>query len=66
MPQPHYFHLPQFFLVIPSVLKYFVEFISENPQRDIQTFLLTASAIGQLFKRGATISAAEGILLFFF
>ena len=24
------------------------------------TFLLTASAIGMLFKRGATISAAEG------
>lgn len=24
------------------------------------TFLLTASAVGMLFKRGATISAAEG------
>lgn len=46
--------------VIPAVLKYFVEFISEDPERDVQTFLLTASAIGMLFKRGATISAAEG------
>jgi L-serine deaminase len=44
------------------VLTYFVQFISENPERDIMTFLLTASAIGQLFKRGATISAAEGKL----
>jgi L-serine deaminase len=46
--------------IIPSVLKYLVEFISDNPARDIPTFLLTASAIGMLFKRGATISAAEG------
>ena len=29
-------------------------------ERDISTFLLTASAIGMLFKQGATISAAEG------
>jgi L-serine deaminase len=40
--------------------KYLLEFISEDRERDIQTFLLTASAIGSLFKRGATISAAEG------
>lgn len=46
--------------VIPSVLKYFVEFISDDPDRDIKTFLLTASAVGMLYKRGATISAAEG------
>jgi L-serine deaminase len=46
--------------IIPAVLKYLVEFISDNPARDIPTFLLTASAIGMLFKRGATISAAEG------
>ncbi|GAA5970467.1 hypothetical protein JCM3765_007629 [Sporobolomyces pararoseus] len=46
--------------VIPAVLKYLIEFISDDPERDIQTFLLTASAIGMLYKRGATISAAEG------
>ncbi|KAG8878551.1 hypothetical protein FRB98_006091 [Tulasnella sp. 332] len=46
--------------VIPAVLKYIVEFISEDPETDIMTFLLTAAAIGMLFKRGATISAAEG------
>ncbi|KAK4048039.1 hypothetical protein OIV83_005073 [Microbotryomycetes sp. JL201] len=46
--------------VIPSVLKYVLEFISDNPDRDCKTFLLTAAAVGMLFKRGATISAAEG------
>ncbi|GAA5867270.1 hypothetical protein JCM8547_003142 [Rhodosporidiobolus lusitaniae] len=46
--------------VIPAVLKYLVEFISSSPSHDIQTFLLTASAIGMLIKRGSTISAAEG------
>ncbi|EJD07550.1 L-serine ammonia-lyase [Fomitiporia mediterranea MF3/22] len=46
--------------VIPAVLKYIVEFISDDPEKSIVTFLLTASAIGMLFKRGSTISAAEG------
>ncbi|BEJ16940.1 hypothetical protein CspHIS471_0603410 [Cutaneotrichosporon sp. HIS471] len=46
--------------VIPSTLKYTLEFISTQPRRDTMNFLLTASAIGMLFKRGATISAAEG------
>ncbi|GAA5977814.1 hypothetical protein JCM11641_006081 [Rhodosporidiobolus odoratus] len=46
--------------VIPAVLKYLTEFISDDPDRDIKTFLLTAAAIGMLYKRGATISAAEG------
>ncbi|KAI2468707.1 serine dehydratase alpha chain-domain-containing protein [Annulohypoxylon bovei var. microspora] len=46
--------------IIPAVLKYTIEFISDDPERDILTFLLTASAIGMLYKRGATISAAEG------
>ena len=47
--------------VIPSVLKYLIEFLSDDPIRDVPTFLLTASAIGMLIKRGATISAAEGM-----
>ncbi|KXJ85774.1 serine dehydratase alpha chain-domain-containing protein [Microdochium bolleyi] len=50
--------------IIPSVLKYTLEFISGDTEdgrdRDIVTFLLTAAAIGMIFKRGATISAAEG------
>lgn len=46
--------------VIPAVLKYIVEFVSDDPERSIKTFLLTAGAVGMLFKRGSTISAAEG------
>ncbi|KAK0467320.1 serine dehydratase alpha chain-domain-containing protein [Desarmillaria tabescens] len=46
--------------VIPSVLKYILEFVSDDPEKSIMTFLLTAAAIGMLFKRGSTISAAEG------
>ncbi|EJD48003.1 L-serine ammonia-lyase, partial [Auricularia subglabra TFB-10046 SS5] len=46
--------------VIPAVLKYILEFISEDHEKTIMTFLLTAAAVGMLFKRGSTISAAEG------
>ncbi|KAJ2358593.1 hypothetical protein GGF43_000705 [Coemansia sp. RSA 2618] len=45
--------------VIPAVLKYYLEFLSEDPSRDILEFLFTASAVGMLYKRGASISAAE-------
>lgn len=37
--------------VIPSVLKYVTEFVSIDAEKDILTFLLTAAAIGMLFKR---------------
>ncbi|KAK2463703.1 hypothetical protein APHAL10511_004454 [Amanita phalloides] len=46
--------------IIPAVLKYIIEFVSDEPEKSVQTFLLTAAAIGMLFKRGSTISAAEG------
>ncbi|KEF57434.1 uncharacterized protein A1O9_05351 [Exophiala aquamarina CBS 119918] len=46
--------------IIPAVLKYVVDFVSDDPERDIPIFLLTAASIASLFKRGATISAAEG------
>ncbi|KDQ61618.1 hypothetical protein JAAARDRAFT_31094 [Jaapia argillacea MUCL 33604] len=46
--------------VIPAVLKYIIEFVSDDPEKSVKTFLLTASAVGMLFKRGSTISAAEG------
>lgn len=46
--------------MIPSVLKFHLSFTTDDPWRDIQTFLFTASAIGMLYRRGATISAAEG------
>lgn len=44
---------------IPSVLKYYLEFISENPENDVMEFLLTTAAIGMLFKRGASISGKK-------
>ncbi|KAI8898099.1 serine dehydratase alpha chain-domain-containing protein [Globomyces pollinis-pini] len=47
---------------IPAVLKYYLDFICPTPgqkNHDIIEFLLTASAIGMLYKRGASISAAE-------
>ncbi|KAI9095179.1 L-serine ammonia-lyase [Phlyctochytrium arcticum] len=49
--------------VIPAVLKYYLEFFSDGQdpkhESDITEFLFTASAIGMLYKRGASISAAE-------
>ncbi len=46
--------------VIPAVLQYYITFCDGNtPERIIQ-FLLTASEIGSIFKKGATISAAMG------
>jgi hypothetical protein len=45
--------------VIPATLKYYLSFVSTNHDEDVQEFLLTAAAIGMLFKKGASISAAE-------
>lgn len=46
--------------VIPAVLLYFVIFCDGNNKEKIIHFLLTASEIGSIFKKGATISAAMG------
>ncbi|MCF0054711.1 L-serine ammonia-lyase [Dyadobacter sp. CY356] len=45
--------------VIPAVLQYYLIFCS-GTENDIIRFLLTASEIGCIFKKGATISAAMG------
>lgn len=34
--------------MIPSVLKYLCEFISDDPDRDIKTFLLTSAGASAL------------------
>jgi L-serine dehydratase len=46
--------------VIPAVLQYFVAFCNGNTEEKIIQFLLTASEVGSIFKKGATISAAMG------
>ena len=46
--------------VIPAVLQYFVAFHNGNFEEKIIQFILTASEIGSIFKKGATISAAMG------
>ncbi|MES1219341.1 MAG: L-serine ammonia-lyase [Bacteroidota bacterium] len=46
--------------VIPAVLQYYVAFCDGNYEEKIIQFLLTASEIGSIFKKGATISAAMG------
>ncbi len=47
--------------VIPAVLTHFICFENRNAtSAQIHDFLLVASAVGSLFKKGATISAAMG------
>ncbi|MES2371605.1 MAG: L-serine ammonia-lyase [Bacteroidota bacterium] len=46
--------------VIPAVLQYYIVFCDGNQEDKIINFLLTASEIGSIFKKGATISAAMG------
>jgi L-serine dehydratase len=45
--------------VIPAVLKYYETFCKNPSLAGSRTFLLTAAAIGTLYKRNASISAAE-------
>ncbi|HEY0057715.1 MAG TPA: L-serine ammonia-lyase [Flavisolibacter sp.] len=46
--------------VIPAVLQYYLIFFPDVTEEKIVDFLLTASEIGSIFKKGATISAAMG------
>jgi L-serine dehydratase len=46
--------------VIPAVLQYYICFCEGNSDDKIIQFLLTASEVGSIFKKGATISAAMG------
>jgi L-serine dehydratase len=45
--------------IIPAVLKYFERFCAEATPEKSRAFLLTAAAIGILYKKRASISAAE-------
>lgn len=46
--------------VVPAVLQYFITFCDGLDDEKIINFLLTASEIGSIFKKGATLSAAMG------
>lgn len=46
--------------VVPAVLMYFIVFCDGNDEEKIVNYLLTASEIGSIFKKGATLSAAMG------
>ena len=45
--------------IIPAVLKYYVEYVDGAEQWGVRRFLLTAGAIGILYKINASISGAE-------
>ena len=45
--------------VVPAVLRYYLDFCDGADTQGVETFLLTAAAIGALFKMNASISGAE-------
>lgn len=45
--------------VIPAVLRYYRDYCTGSSQEALRTFLLTATAIGSLFKMNGSISGAE-------
>jgi L-serine dehydratase len=45
--------------IIPAVLHYYLKFVPGADEAGVVRFLLTAAAIGLLFKEGASISGAE-------
>jgi L-serine dehydratase len=45
--------------IIPAVLRYYRRFVAGADDKGVETFLLTAAAIGSLYKMNASLSAAE-------
>lgn len=45
--------------IVPAVLKYYMRFVPNANIEGVRTYLLTATAIGSLFKTNASISGAE-------
>lgn len=45
--------------ILPAVLQYYCEFYPEHTEQGVIDYLLTAAAIAILYKKGASISAAE-------
>ncbi len=46
--------------VIPAVLMYYLCFVDDADEENIQKFLLVSGEMGSIFKKGSTISAATG------
>ena len=46
--------------VVPAVLQYFIVFCDGLSDEKIMQFIMTASEVGSIFKKGATLSAAMG------
>ena len=46
--------------IVPAVAHYYLRFVPGSDQAGIRRYLLTATAIGSLFKMNASISGAEG------
>jgi L-serine dehydratase len=46
--------------IVPAVAHYYMRFVPGASQEGIRKYLLTATAIGSLFKANASISGAEG------
>jgi len=45
--------------IVPAVLRYYQRFTPQASDQGVQVFLLTAAAVGSLFKENASISGAE-------
>ena len=45
--------------IVPAILRYYQRFSHGSSEAGVRTFLLTAAAIGSLFKENASISGAE-------
>jgi L-serine dehydratase len=45
--------------IVPAILRYYQRFTPHSSQQGVHDFLLTAAAIGSLFKENASISGAE-------
>jgi L-serine dehydratase len=45
--------------IVPAILRYYQRFTPRSSDQGVQDFLLTAAAVGSLFKENASISGAE-------
>jgi len=45
--------------IVPAILRYYQRFTPHSNEAGVSTFLLTAAAVGSLFKENASISGAE-------